>query len=69
VPYLRDVARENVAGVVRRYYRGDSRFVRLLADHLAAMTDTFAIAEHTRLAEIGALPIPSAEQLRREETD
>jgi dGTP triphosphohydrolase len=67
-PYLRDVARENVEGVVRRYYRGDNRFVLLLADHLAAMTDTFAMAEHTRLAEIGALPIPSAEQLRREQS-
>jgi len=66
VPFLRDVARENVEGIVQQYYRGDSRFVRLLADHLAAMTDTFAVAEHSRLTEIGAVPIPSAEQLRRE---
>jgi len=67
-PYLRDVARENVEGIVRKHYRGDSRFVRLLADHLAAMTDTFAVAEHSRLTEIGAVPIPSAEQLRREQS-
>ena len=67
-PYLRDVARENVEGIVRKHYRGDSRFVRLLADHLAAMTDTFAVAEHGRLTEIGAVPIPSAEQLRREQS-
>jgi dGTPase len=67
-PYLRDVARENVEGIVRKHYRGDSRFVRVLADHLAAMTDTFAVAEHGRLTEIGAVPIPSAEQLRREQS-
>ncbi len=66
-PYLRDVARENVESVVTRLYRGDSRFVRLLADHLAAMTDAFAVTEHARLTEIGAVPIPSAEQLRREQ--
>lgn len=67
-PYLRDVARENVERIVHEHYRGDSRFVRLLADHLAAMTDTFAVAEHSRLTEIGAVPIPSAEQLRREQS-
>ncbi len=67
-PYLRDVTRENVEGIVRTHYRNDSRFVRLLADHLAAMTDTFAVAEHSRLTEIGAVPIPSAEQLRREQS-
>ena len=67
-PYLRDVARKNVEGIVRKHYRGDRRFVRLLADHLAAMTDTFAVAEHARLTEIGAVPIPSAEQLRREQS-
>ncbi len=67
-PYLRDVTRKNVEGIVRKHYRGDRRFVRLLADHLAAMTDTFAVAEHSRLTEIGAVPIPSAEQLRREQS-
>jgi len=67
-PYLRDVLHDNVEDVVSRHYRGDSRFLRLLADHLAAMTDTFAMVEHTRLTEIGAMPIPSAEQLRREQS-
>ncbi len=47
-------------------YRRDPRFVRVLADHVAAMTDAFALAEHARLLEMGAVPIPSAEQLRRE---
>ena len=45
----------------------DPLFVRLLADHLASMTDGFALAEHARLLEMGAIPIPSFEQLRREE--
>ena len=37
-----------------------------VADYLAGMTDAYAIREHARLTEIGAIPIPSAEQLRRE---
>jgi dGTPase len=67
VRYLRDLpreAREREAGS----YRKDPRFTRALADHLAAMTDAYVLAEHARLHEIGAVPIPSAEQLRREET-
>jgi hypothetical protein len=41
--------------------------VRLLCDYVAGMTDSFALAEHAKLLEMGAVPIPSAEQLRREE--
>jgi dGTPase len=66
VRYLRDLpraARDREA----RTYRSDPRFTRLLADHLAAMTDTYALAEHARLLEMGAVPIPSLEQLRRED--
>ena len=33
------------------------------------MTDTYAMAEHARLIEMGAVPIPGAEQLRREDAD
>ena len=32
------------------------------------MTDPFALHEHQRLAGIGAVPIPGAEQLKRERT-
>jgi len=67
VRYLRDVpglAREAEMG---RHYRKDARYIRVLADYLAGMTDTFALAEHRRLMDMGAVPIPSAEQLRREE--
>jgi hypothetical protein len=31
------------------------------------MTDAYALEEHARLMEMGAVPIPSVEQLRREE--
>lgn len=66
VRYLRDLPREAIEGEVAARYGRDPRFVRLLADYLAGMTDTFALAEHTRLLEMGAVPIPGAEQLRRE---
>ena len=64
--YLRDVSRPAVEREVAAHYRTNPTFVRVLADHLAAMTDTYALKEHARLLEIGAVPIPSAEQLKRE---
>jgi dGTPase len=67
VRYLRDLPRASREREVRSY-RSDPLFVRLLADHLAAMTDAYALAEHARLLEMGAVPIPSLEQLRREES-
>jgi dGTPase len=69
VRFLRDLDRARIESEVARKYRRDPRFVRVLADHLASMTDAFAIVEHRRLMEMGAIPIPSAEQLRREVSD
>ena len=66
VRYLRDLPRESREREARAY-RSNPRFTRLLADHLAAMTDAYALAEHERLLEMGAVPIPSLEQLRRED--
>ncbi len=66
VRYLRDLPRESREREARAY-RSDPRFTRILADHLAAMTDVYALAEHVRLLEMGAVPIPSLEQLRRED--
>ena len=66
VRYLRDLPRASREREARAY-RSDPRFTRVLADHLAAMTDTYALAEHARLLEMGAVPIPSLEQLRRED--
>jgi len=66
--YLRDLPGSAVEAEVARRYRPDPRFARLLADYLAGMTDAYAIAEHDKLMRMGAIPIPSAEQLRREES-
>jgi dGTPase len=66
VKFLRDLPRETVAAEVARRYRTSPDFVRLLADHLASMTDSYALAEHRRLMEMGAVPIPGAERLRGE---
>ena len=67
VRYFRDLPREAREREAKTY-RSDPRFTQLLVDHLAAMTDAYALAEHARLLEMGAVPIPSLEQLRREET-
>jgi len=67
VRYLRDLPRAEIEGEIARRYRRDPRFVRVLADYLAGMTDPYAVAEHARLLEMGAVPIPSVEQLRRED--
>jgi dGTP triphosphohydrolase len=66
VRFLRDLPRSAVETELETRYRDESRFLRLLADHLAGMTDAYAIEEHTKLMQIGAVPIPSAEQLKRE---
>ena len=67
VRYLRDLPRGDIESEVQRRYRCDPRFVRLLADQLSGMTDAYAVTEHARLLEMGAIPIPSVEQMRREE--
>lgn len=64
--FLRDVPSAERIQEVDTRYRGQRHFVRLLADHLAAMTDVYALTEYDRLIHEGAVPIPSAEQLRRE---
>jgi hypothetical protein len=64
--YLRDIPRAAVGAEARRY-RADPRFVRVLADYVAGMTDAFAVAEHARLLEMAAVPIPSVAQLHREQ--
>jgi dGTPase len=66
--YLRDVPRDKLEYEIRTRYREEPRFALLLADYLAGMTDTLALAEHARLMTAGAVPIPSVEQLRRERT-
>ncbi len=64
--FLRDLPRDEREQEIVAHYRREPGFVRLLADHLAGMTDGYALREHARLMEMGAVPIPSGEQLRRE---
>ncbi len=65
VRYLRDLPRSAVGAEGLRY-ASDPRFARVVADYVAGMTDAFAVTEHARLLEMGAIPIPSVEQLHRE---
>ncbi len=48
-PYLRDVAPADMEAEIARRYRGSTRFRRLVADHIAGMTDMFAVSEYERL--------------------
>jgi dGTPase len=66
VRYLRDLPHAAAEAEIAARYRTAPRFVRLLADHLASMTDSYALTEHGRLMEMGAVPIPGAERLRDE---
>jgi dGTP triphosphohydrolase len=47
--FLRDVPAEAIDAEIARRYRGHARYMRLVADHIAGMTDMFAVAEYERL--------------------
>ena len=55
--YLRDLPGDQVAGEVRKRYHGNPSFVRLIADHIAGMSDSFALKEYERLY----VPFPDSE--------
>jgi len=48
-PYLRDLPIAKAAAEVARHYHGDPRFVRIIVDHLAGMSDRYAVQEHEAL--------------------
>lgn len=48
-PYLRDVSPSEIGREVARRYRGSDAFARLTADHIAGMTDLYAVSEYERL--------------------
>lgn len=52
-PYLRDLPHPQAQEEVRRYYHPDPRFVRILVDHLAGMSDRYAIAQWETLYHPG----------------
>jgi len=47
--YLRDLTGREAEREIRQRYLGSVRFARLVADHIAGMTDLFAVAEYERL--------------------
>jgi dGTPase len=48
-PYLRDLPIKQIPGEVEKHYRPDPRFVRIIVDHLAGMSDRYAIDEYQAL--------------------
>ena len=48
-PYLRDVDPSDMETEIAHRYRGSIPFRRLVADHIAGMTDMFAVSEYERL--------------------
>lgn len=56
-PFLRDLPGDKVQKEVASRYRGQPPFVRLIADHIAGMSDSFALKEYERLY----LPFPETE--------
>ncbi|MFQ5700869.1 MAG: dGTP triphosphohydrolase [Acidobacteriota bacterium] len=47
--FLRDIPARAMEKEIATRYRGNRRFARLVADHVAGMTDLFALAEYERL--------------------
>lgn len=56
LPYLRDLPLQRVAGTVAERYHATPGFARLIVDHLAGMSDRFALEEYR------ALELPSPDQ-------
>jgi dGTPase len=52
-PYLRDLPLEHISAEVREHVHGDPRFVRIIADHLAGMSDRYALEEYQALYHPG----------------
>ena len=52
--YLRDLPIPRIAAEVAEHYWGEPRFVRLIADHLAGMSDRFALEEFASLYHVAA---------------
>jgi len=54
--YLRDLPAEAMETEIARRYHASGAFQRLVADHLAGMTDAYACSEYSRL--LGPVPSP-----------
>ena len=49
VPYLRDVPTEKLDKEIKIRYQRNLRFIRLICDHIAGMSDWYALREYERL--------------------
>jgi len=58
-PYLRDLPIARIAKEVDEHYRGSPDLVRLIVDHLAGMSDRYAIEEHEALYHPGGAVFPA----------
>ena len=56
-PYLRDLSGPDLQEEIAARYHGNPAFIRLVADHVAGMSDTYAVKEYERLY----LPFPETE--------
>ena len=56
LPYLRDLPLKRIAGIVTERYHSTPGFARLIVDHLAGMSDRFALEEYR------SLQLPSPDQ-------
>jgi len=48
-PFLRDLQREELQREIGARYRGNASYRRLIVDHIAGMTDLFAVSEYERI--------------------
>ena len=56
--FLRDVPEERVDAEIEQRYQDRPGFLRIIADHIAGMSDTYALKEYERLY----LPFPDADR-------
>lgn len=55
-PFLRDLPLARLAAEVREHYLGNPDFIRVIVDHLAGMSDRFALEEYRALYHPGGDP-------------
>jgi dGTPase len=48
-PFLRDVSFSEMPKEIERYYWGEPIFIRLVCDHIAGMTDKYAVDEYDKI--------------------
>ena len=49
ITYLRDLPIKNLDREIKRHYQNNLRFIRLICDHIAGMSDQYALREYEKL--------------------